>query len=96
MLSLCLNSRKKEVSHTKFALLYIWGERNHIWDLSHNQRKIKGYCIEDLKGFNLKLQEQKQNNKEHVWEKIENKIKSRNRIFDAKRLAYATIYQIGN
>jgi hypothetical protein len=55
----------KKRSFPKQACTVVY-KRNHIWELSHNQRKIKGRCIEDLKGFNLKLQEQKQNKKEHV------------------------------
>jgi len=29
-------------------LLYIWGERDHIQDLFHNQRKIGDHCINNL------------------------------------------------
>ncbi len=50
-------------------LLYIWGERNHIQNLFHNQRKIKKCYIEQLQHLNYKLQEQERN-KKHIWKKM--------------------------
>jgi hypothetical protein len=38
-------------------LLNIWIKRDHIWDLFDSQSKVEDYFIEQLKCFNLKLQE---------------------------------------
>ncbi len=41
--------------------------------LSHNQRKIGDYCMEEFECFNFKLQEQERN-KERVWKKWKKKV----------------------
>jgi hypothetical protein len=47
----------------------MWGKRDHIRDLSHNQRKIGDYYIEELEHLNLKLQQQEGNKKERLGKK---------------------------
>lgn len=65
--------KKASLPYHQPQLLYLWKEKNHIWDLFHNQGKIGYCCIEKLDHLNLKLLKQEQN-KEHPWKKNEKKI----------------------
>jgi len=65
--------KKTSLPYCQPSLLYIWRERDHVWDLFHNQRKIEKCYITKFEHLNLKLEKQKHNKKEHFWRKMKKK-----------------------
>jgi hypothetical protein len=88
--------KKTSLPYCQPSLLYIWRERDHVWDLFHNQRKIEKCYITKFEHLNLKLEKQKHNKKEHFWRKMKKKCFIYNIIHDAKGLPCVTICQIGS